>query len=369
MNAPLTKDQAEAQARGLGWKGDPARTSKQELLDYINSRAPDFFPAPAPTVSPTVATVNPADAIAQAIAAIAAQVAPKPAEAAPLDPEAVRAIVRQELEGIAPRKLEVTSAAGSVTLAEHLHPQFEKVLRLVSAGLNVLLVGPAGTGKTHLAHQVAKALQLNYGAIHCTAGVTESQLFGWLLPSGEGGRFEYRPAPFVSLFEQGNSLFLFDELDAADPNLLLAANSALANGHIHVPQRLDNPAVKKGENARIMATANTFGNGADYVYAGRNQLDAATLDRFYVIHVDYDRRLESSISLATIGDEDKSASLLSWVWETRERAAAAKLRRVISTRAVQKGAAALAAGFPFGEVKADLLAGWSRDEMNKVGAL
>ena len=46
----------------------------------------------------------------------------------------------------------------------------------------------------------------------------------------------------------------------------------------------------------------------------------------------------------------------------------ARLRRVVSTRTLQKAVAARQAGVPSEEVKRDLLAGWSRDELAKVQA-
>ena len=45
---------------------------------------------------------------------------------------------------------------------------------------------------------------------------------------------------------------------------------------------------------------------------------------------------------------------------------AAKLRRFVSTRTFQKAAAARMAGVPLKEVKADIFAGWTRDELAKV---
>jgi MoxR-like ATPase len=276
-----------------------------------------------------------------------------------IDTAMVQQMIDQAVAGIAPvTERIVVSPVGEVTVKGHTHPMFKKVLALVAAGINVLLVGPAGCGKTHLAHQIAEALGRDYGTLHCTSGASESQLAGWLLPIKEGGAFEYVASQFVKLYEKGNSVFLLDEIDAADPNMLLFINGALANGHLHVPQRHENPTIARGENAAIIAAANTYGTGADMVYAGRNQLDGATLDRFYVVKMDYDRDFEKQLAPRHITD---------WAWRIRDRAAELKLRRVISTRTIQKAATACAAGLDWDEVKADMLAGWTKDEMAKVG--
>lgn len=245
-------------------------------------------------------------------------------------------------------------------IKEHTHPTFAKVMKLVNAGIHVLLIGPAGCGKSFVTEQVARASQLEYGVIHGTAGASESHLQGWLLPIEAGGTFVYVPAEFVSLWEKGNSLFTFDELDAFDPNMLIMVNGALASGMLHIPQRYKAPHVKKGDRAFVIATANTFGTGADILYAGRNQLDAATLDRFYPIVMDYDKELEKSI----VG-----GNILDWAWRLREKVAQLKLRRVISTRTIIKANMATKLGIDWNEVKRDLLTGWTRDELAKVGEL
>jgi cobaltochelatase CobS len=236
------------------------------------------------------------------------------------------------------------------------------VLKLIACGENVLIVGPAGCGKTHLVEQVAKALNRRFGMLSGSAGASESQIMGWLLPS-DGGRFEYQPSEFIELYEGGNSIFLFDEYDAFDGNMLLCANSALANGHITVPQRLGNQRVKRGENVGIVATANTYGTGADPIYSGRNQLDGATLDRFIVVEMTYDDALEKDMAKAG-GLNDSQIERFHGL---RSKVEKASLLRVISTRALKKTISNMRCGMDFGMALQDLATGWSADEKQRVG--
>lgn len=360
-------------------------------------QAPSAQQAAMKQATAALQSASNADQVAQAIAAALRSLN----VAAPLDEAAVRRIVRDEggaaldwdrvkgaieraVSAMVSRPVEIhLPDQAPVKVQGRTHPLFEKVLRLVRAGVNVLLVGPAGCGKSHLAHQVADALGRKFGTLHCSAGVSESAATGWLLPVGEGGAFAFKPAQFATLYSEGNSVFLLDEIDAADPNMLTVLNGALANGALHIPQCVDRPEWKRGADAAIMAAANTFGTGADALYVGRNQLDAATLDRFYVVQMDYDAALEADIAGMDApkvaawkpADEKRTAEETAaevrafgeWVRALRERATAAKLRRVVSTRTMQKGAAAIRAGVPTAEVKADMLAGWTRDERNKVG--
>ena len=217
-----------------------------------------------------------------------------------LDENQVRAIVQELIAGVAPRVIEVRHPDKAPIKIEGLvHPEFERALHYLSTigpngyRTNVMLVGPAGCGKSHLIKQLAKALDVRSTIVGGTAGVTEGDLIGRLLP-GDGGRFEYRPSRFIQLYEEGDALLAFDEIDGFDPNMLMVANMPLANGSMFVHLRPDNPEVRRGKRVHFMATANTFGTGANPIYVGRNPMDEATRDRFMFITVDYDKRLESS---------------------------------------------------------------------------
>ena len=93
---------------------------------------------------------------------------------------------------------------------------------------NLLMVGPAGSGKTTLAKDVAEALGLDFGFISLSAGVTETHLFGRMLPQADG-TWGYVESVFVRIYRNGG-VFLLDELDAADANVMVSINAALANG-------------------------------------------------------------------------------------------------------------------------------------------
>ena len=163
------------------------------------------------------------------------------------DVERIVGQTRDEMlaQGVVKQQLEVKLPSGDVRAVEgKAHAALPRCIRLAAARRNTLLVGPAGSGKTHLAAQVAEALGLAFAHISCSAGMSEGQLTGRLLPVGEGGRFEYVRSEFVRCYEDGG-VFLFDEIDAADSNTLLVLNSALANGQMALANRPENPVAKK----------------------------------------------------------------------------------------------------------------------------
>jgi hypothetical protein len=286
-----------------------------------------------------------------------------------LDENRVRSIVQESIAGIAPRVIEIRSPdRDPIKLDGIVHPEFERCLDYLSRPgangykANVMLVGPAGCGKTYLMSQLAKALGVDCGIVGGSAGATEGDIIGRLLP-GAGGAFDYVPSQFVSYYERGNALLGLDEADAFDSNMVMVANMPLSNHSMYVHIRRDNPEVHRGENVYFMATANTYGTGANPIYAGRNQLDGATLDRFIIVSVDYDKRLEESIAAAG----GLTAAETAGIWELRDRCREAQVRRIIGTRAFQKASVMKARGESWREIRDRLLEGWSKDEKAKVG--
>ena len=189
-------------------------------------------------------------------------------------------ILESKLAGVKPEAIEIkekkASGKTSVRKVKGVFPSyFALIVKLASIRQNVLMVGPSGSGKTFLASKVAEALELSFAFVSCSAGMSEGNLAGRLLPIEVGGRFVYVPAPFVDAYENGG-VFLFDEIDSADANTLTFINAALANGHLSLPQRPDKPVAARHEDFVCLAAANTLGHGASRIYAGRNQLDGAT---------------------------------------------------------------------------------------------
>ena len=240
-----------------------------------------------------------------------------------------------------------------------VHPIFPEVLELASVREDIFLPGPAGCGKSHLAKQVADALGLRFGSISCSAGMSESQLLGRCVPAGEQGQFEFQGTQFLDCYENGG-VFLFDEIDAADSNVLLVINSALANGHLSVPNRHDKPVAKRHPDFICIAAANTFGRGADRQYVGRNQLDESTLDRFRIgtVPMDYDESLERQLC----PDAELYARLLAY----RENARRSRLERIVSTRFIIKAYRMVQAGWSYDKVDSKLFSGWREDEIRKA---
>lgn len=232
------------------------------------------------------------------------------------------------------------------TKATGLQAQLEA---LIVAGLaNVLVVGPAGCGKTTCVQLAAEALERECTMIPCSLGTPAYTFTGRRHPiSGE-----YEETEFTKAYAAGH-VILLDEVDSLDPAVACAVNAALANGHLATPKG----AIERNAQTVVIATANTWGNGADRQYVGRNQLDAATLDRFSGgrVQADYSTEYEAQYD----------AEVVQYCHKVREHVKARNLRRIVSTRMIQACHKLKAAGLPWQD---QVTADWSASEREGVAA-
>lgn len=343
-NLIVTMDNREAVIRDLRMRDWPAAA----LAVATNVDLANMYHGGRNTHSPTDIQRATAHAVAQTMASMPAGRFP--------DEELVRYLARQEcqamIEAIPTRKLEIISPRGSVVIDGQVHYRTEKVIKIVGLGHAVMMVGPAGCGKTTIGEHTAKALQLPF---YITSTINDThELIGFV-----DGHGTYHDTPFRNAFEKGG-VWIADEIDAWDASALLAANSALANGYANFPDRPE--PIMRHPDFRMIATANTFGTGADRVYVGRNELDAASLDRFAVIDIDYDLDLERMFA----GPNDR---WLDRVWSVRKAVAKSKIRHVVSSRAISMGAAALSIGIEWDDVESIyLFKGMSAKDRAKIDA-
>jgi len=249
----------------------------------------------------------------------------------------------------------------SVKLKGVLPKQFEKLLQLAHRRRNILMVGPAGCGKTYIAGKIAEALGLSFASQSCSEGMSETAFTGWLMPIGKQGTFEYVQSEFVRIYE-GGGVFLLDEIDASDSNVLVFMNQALANDGFYLPQRHNKPFIKKHKDFVAIAAANTFGNGGDAMYVGRNQLDAATLDRFKIgtVYMDYDETVEKALI------QTRCELVYEWGILIREKITRHNLRRILSTRVMIDSVEMREEGWSLKEISDAYFSDWSREELRMV---
>lgn len=180
------------------------------------------------------------------------------------------------------RPIEVTKWDGTKVQVDSAHEMTEEVLKYLTARIPLLLVGPAGSGKTHIAIACAKLLDLPYFSISVNEQTSKADFLGYKDANGTLVETNFRKA------YQNGGVFIIDEIDAGNPNILTVVNSALSNDTCPFPDGM----VERHKDFVAVCTANTFGEGESLQYIGRNILDAATRDRFASMYIDYSDQLE-----------------------------------------------------------------------------
>lgn len=232
--------------------------------------------------------------------------------------------------GIVPqtKKILVSKPKRPAVEMTNQHYMFETVLRSLSAGVNLALVGPAGSGKTSIVKNASEALGLNFYSKSVSAQTGVHEFFGYQDANGKYVRTLFREA-----YEKGG-VFLLDEFDAGNPNVLAALNQATANHECAFPDKM----VKRHKEFIIVMAGNTYGKGANAEYVGRNKIDAATLDRFFFLEIGYDEVMEKIVAFNKEWCEK--------VQKFRKNAELKKVKCIISPRATFQGEMLLQAGLP-----------------------
>ena len=275
---------------------------------------------------------------------------------APLDEARVLELIRDNSTVIT-----VTDNTRKVSNTVNGHVSLKQVLSTYAAGFNnLLMVGEAGTGKTTIAADMAKALSLDFAFISCSAGVTEPAFLGRVLPQSDGS-WKHQSTEFLRIYENGG-VFLLDEIDNADANVMVILNAALANGKLINP--ITGVVHKRHKDCVLIAAANTYGHGADAKYVGRNQLDAATLDRFVgaTIEVTYDTTLEKNLLKGILGTSDDVQAIISTTSNIRKAISRNNARRIFSTRSVLAMANHVKAGLSMAKALDRVTVGWSDND-------
>lgn len=239
-----------------------------------------------------------------------------------VDVAKVREIVAEELSKLvatdAKKAAKVIEAAkkNNSKKDEVYCAKFQRIVAKVSRGNNVYLYGPAGSGKSHTAEQVAEALGLDF------YGQTTIQFAHDVRGYGDAeGNFQ--ETPFYKAFAFGG-LYFQDEYDRSNAEAAIVLNSALANGWY------DFPIVGRVEahpNFRFMAAGNTLLTGADEEYVTGQEIDASSRDRFaYFFEIDYSHEVELHIAHG-------NDNIVSFVEDVRQAVKQTGIKHVVSYRA------------------------------------
>ena len=286
-------------------------------------------------------------------AAIQALMAALPQQSPGLSREDVLSLIDEHTKTPRPLHVSVSVNGTEGVTIEGAHCSLPEVMGFIAAGENVCAVGPAGSGKSTMFEQIAAALELDY--YFQSTVQQEHKVLGQRFADGT-----YIGTAFRDAYEKGG-LYVVEEFDSSHPRALLAINNAISGRWADFPDGR----VEKHADFRCVMAGNTYGTGATREYVGRQQIDAATLDRFAFVEIPYDTDLERRAALAF---NPNAGAWVDTVQAFREKVSASKLRHVVSPRASIGGAKALAAGVPREAcLKAYLYKGLPADQLAQMG--
>ena len=173
----------------------------------------------------------------------------------------------------------------------YLDPAVSKKLQvLLESGLNILLDGPQGCGKTVLARSIAQALGMEFVFFNCGAVVEASDFFATIqVKASESGApvTDFVKTDILAAIEAATAtperryLVFLDELNRCQESARNALMPALdSTRRIYHP--VEAKFVQIPDNVQFVAAVN---RGREFT--GTFDLDAAQLDRFAPLQMDY----------------------------------------------------------------------------------
>ncbi|MEM2759314.1 MAG: MoxR family ATPase [Nitrososphaerales archaeon] len=148
-----------------------------------------------------------------------------------------------------------------------------------NAKLFVLIIGPKGTGKTTLVRKFADMIDRELFSINLSLRTRESHLVG--TKTLESGNVDFVEGVLVKSMRNGGLLYL-DELNAAEPDVLLRLDEALDDRRQIVLKEAEGQVVHAHKDWFVVGTINPL------THAGTKELPQQLTSRFPVrIKLDY----------------------------------------------------------------------------------
>jgi len=229
--------------------------------------------------------------------------------------------------------------------------KWKYLVRSAMRGKNIMMTGPAGTGKTIAAKHLVQAL--DRPDFYFNLGATQdprATLIGNTHFSKEDGTY-FSESLFVKAIQTENAVILLDELSRAHPeawNILMTVLD-LNQRYLRLDEKDGAPTIKVAPGVSFIATANV-GNE----YTSTRVMDRALMDRFITIEMDtLDKDMEFALlKMKYPMADEKSLDAIAEIGSiTRKeiRQANPKLTSALSTRAAVELASLIYDGFTLAE--------------------
>ena len=255
--------------------------------------------------------------------------------------------------------VEMDAAMALITNAANIKPadlemsdiKWKYLVRSAVRGKNIMMVGPAGCGKTQAAKALPQATDRPF--FYFNLGATQdprATLIG--NTHFKSGETTFDESAFVKAIQTENAVILLDELSRAHPEAWNILMTVLDEGqrYLRLDEDVNAPTIRVAPGVSFIATANI---GTEYT--STRVLDRALMDRFEIIEVDiltYER--EKALLTNRYGtkvSEDLIHAVADIADATRKewREESGKLTTMVSTRMTVRVCELLADGFSLSE--------------------
>lgn len=220
-------------------------------------------------------------------------------------------------------------------------------LAAMARGGNVMLWGPAGTGKTSFPQQVAARWGRPFVRISCTEDTEASTLVGMTVPDTASGGVKWQDGQLVAAIRKPGTIVLIDEPSIARPGALFVLQALLDHDRaVHIAETGE--VVRAAPDVIVLLADNTNGTGdTNGNYEGTRRLNRAFLDRCALtVHLDYLPADREAVALVARTGVNKraAAALCKFAALTRAKAGDGAISHGIGFRRLQALASCLVDG-------------------------
>lgn len=221
--------------------------------------------------------------------------------------------------------------------------KWKYIVRNILKKKNSILVGPTGTGKTEIILRIAKVLGLECN-VYDMGSMQDplTDLLGSHRLENGSSKFDY--AKFVSDVQKPGIIVL-DELSRAPMmanNILFPCLDSRRTLPVEIADSKSQRSIKVHDDCVFVATANI---GVEY--SGTNEIDAALLNRFLPVQLDYmPSEQEVQVLMVRTGVDKKTAEkLINIVSKVRKEYSDGNITKSVSTRETLELAEMVVDGF------------------------